>query len=95
MVTQQQIDAWKKKHGDVYEITVEDKKAYIHKPTRKVLGLAMTMAQQDPLKMAETILVNCWLGGDEEVRTDDAMFMGVQMQLEQLIEIKAAEIKKL
>jgi len=95
MVTPEQINEWKAKHGDVFEIAVEDKRGYIRKPDRKVLGAAMSFAQSNPLKMGEIILTNCWLGGDECIRTDDDYFFGVNAQLEQIITIKEAEIKKL
>lgn len=94
-ITKEQIAEWKKKHGSVYEICVEDKIGYIRKPDRKVLGAAMSFAQSNPLKMGETILASCWLGGDDELRTDDDYFLGVNSKLEAIIEVKEAEIKKL
>ena len=34
--TVEQIEEWKKKHGDVFQVTVEGKTAYLHKPDRNL-----------------------------------------------------------
>lgn len=93
--TEKQINDWKNKHGDVFEITVEDKSAYLRKPDRKTLAFAMTKVQTDPLGFSEILLTNCWLAGDEEIRNDDAYFLAAISQLDQLVEVKASEVKKL
>lgn len=91
-----QIADWKAKHGDIFKIEFEDgKEGYVRKPTRKELSYAMTKVQSNPLGFAEVILQNCWLGGHEEVRTNDAYFLGASSQLDALMEVKAAELKKL
>ena len=95
MASKEQITNWKKKHGEVYEITVGDKVCYLHKPTRQVLSLAMSKAQTNPLAFGETIVNNCWLGGDEIIKTDDSYFLGLSGKLDDLINIKTAELKKL
>lgn len=93
--TEAQIKEWKSKYGDVFEVLVEDKKCYLRKPDRKILGLATSVGQKNPMKFNEIILHNCWLAGDEEIKTDDDYFLGVGAKLETLIQIKEAEIKKL
>lgn len=95
-VSQEQIDAWKKAHGEVFKIQFEDgKEVFLKKPDRKVLSYAMTRAQNNPLGFAEVILVQCFLGGDEDVKSNDDYFLGASAQLEGLMEVKAAELKKL
>lgn len=93
--TETQIQAWKKQYGDVYEITIEDKRCYIRKPDRRVLGLATSVGQKNPMKFNEVILYNCWLAGDEDIKTNDDYFLAAASRLEEVIEIKEAEIKKL
>lgn len=90
-----QIADWKKKHGDVFQVSVEGKTAYLKKPDRRALGAAAVVGKSDPMKYNEVLLNNCWLGGDEEIKTDDALFLGVSATLSELIEIKEAELKKL
>ncbi len=94
-VTKEQIESWKKKHGDVFEVNVDGKTAYLKKPDRKVLGAASVLGKDDPMKYNETLLENSWLGGDEEIMTDDSLFLGVSSVLAEIIEIKKAEIKKI
>lgn len=93
-ITQEQIDRWKAQYGDVYKITVEDKEGYLRKPDRKILAYVGSIGQ-NPIKAAETMLNSCWLGGDEEIKANDACFLGASQKLGALIEIKAAELSKL
>ncbi len=94
-VDQKQIDAWKKQHGDIFKITVDDKVCYLKKPTRKALSYAAMAGQTDPLRYNEIILNDCWLGGDEEIKTDDGLFLSVSGKLSQLIQVKESELVKL
>lgn len=93
--TPEQIKEWKQKHGEIFALTVEGKTAYLKTPDRKTLSYAMTFAQTDPLKFAESILNNCWIDGDEEIRTNDILFLSVASQLNNLVELKEAELVKL
>ncbi|WP_234169570.1 hypothetical protein [Bacteroides thetaiotaomicron] len=92
---EQKICEWKAKHGDVFQVEVDGRVAYLKRPDRKVLGAAAVTGKSDPMKYNEVILNNCWLEGDEEIRTNDAMFLGVSAQLAEIIEIKEATLKKL
>jgi hypothetical protein len=94
-IDQEQIDQWKKKHGTIFLIKVEDKVCYLKKPDRKTLSYAATVGAKDNLKFNEAILANCWLGGDEEMKTDDSLFLSVSTRLAEIIEIKEAELVKL
>jgi hypothetical protein len=94
-VTQDQIDKWKKEHGKVFKITVEDKTGFFKKPDRRTLAAAMKFGSSDPMKFNETIAKNCWLGGDEELNKDDDYFMGAATQFGEMIKMKEAEIKEL
>lgn len=45
--------------------------------------------------VADLRLNNCWLAGDEEIKIDDSLFLGVSAKLGELVEVKEAELKKL
>ncbi|MRI64530.1 hypothetical protein EQP59_07140 [Ornithobacterium rhinotracheale] len=95
-INQSQINEWKKKYGEIFKIQFEDgKEVYLKKPDRKVLSFAMTKMQTNPLGFAEVILNQCFLGGDADVKGDDSYFFGASAQLEGLMEVKTAELKKL
>lgn len=93
--TQEDINAWKQKHGDIFLVEVEGRNAYLKAPGRKELSYAATVASKDPMKFNEAILNQCWLAGDEEIKTDDTLFMGVAAKLDEIIQMAEATIKKL
>ena len=90
-----QIAEWKKQHGCVYRISVDGRECYLKAPSRKTLGYASVAAKENPLKFNEVILRDCWIAGDEEIKTDDTLFLSVGKHLENLIEVREAELEKL
>ena len=94
-VTKEQIKQWKAKYKEVFVLRVDDKVAYLRTPDRATLSYASTLATKDPMKFNEAILTNCWLGGDEEIKTDDALFLSASSKLGELIQIKEATFEKL
>ena len=95
MITKEQIQEWENQYKDIFVISVEDKKVYLRTPDRKTLSYASTLATKDPLRFNEVILENCWLGGDEEIKTNDELFLAVSSKLPDLIQIKEATLEKL
>lgn len=93
--TPEQIADWKALHGEIFAITVEDKIGYLRKVDRKTLSFASAIGTKDPMKFNEIILTNCWLGGDEELKTNDDYFLAVSGTLSELIVVKEAELVKL
>lgn len=91
--TKEQIKEWKAKHGELFEITVEDKSCILHRPTRK--DLSYTSAVKDPIKMSEVMLNALWVDGDEEIKEDDSLFLAAIQKMQDILEVKEAEIKKL
>ena len=94
-VTKEQIKQWKAKYKEVFVLRVDDTVAYLRTPDRATLSYASTLATKDPMKFNEAILTNCWLGGDEEIKTDDALFLSASSKLGELIQIKEATLEKL
>lgn len=90
-----QIEAWKRQWGDVFKITVEDSVCYLRKPDRQTIKAVATLSQNDPIRSSEIMLENCWIVGDEAIKTDDAKFLAVAGQMAALVEVKTAELKKL
>lgn len=96
-ITAQQIEQWKQQHKDIYQISVDDKTCYVRKPKRQELSYAMVGSNggKDIVKMQEILVKSCWLGGDEEMMTDDSMFFALAEKVSELIPKKEAELKKL
>lgn len=95
IATPEKIAEWKAKHGEIFSISVEDKICYLKRPDRKTLGFASQAGTTDPFKFNEVILNNCWLGGDEEIKTNDAYFLAICPHLAEVVEFKKAELVKL
>ena len=85
--TAEQIQQYKDKYKQVYEITVEDKSCLVRKPNRKDLSYVST--QKDPIRMSEMMLNQIWLEGDEE------LFLAVVKKIDEISQVKEAEVKKL
>lgn len=96
-ITPEQIEAWKKAHKNgVWKITVDDKSGYVRKPGREDMKYAMTKLKDGgELAMAEAMLEEMWLGGDVEVLEEDEYFFGACMKIQELIQVKNAELVKL
>ncbi|MDR1984979.1 MAG: hypothetical protein LBQ28_09180 [Prevotellaceae bacterium] len=93
--TETQIAVWKEKYGDIFQVIIEDKTCYLHKPDRKTLSAAATLGQTDPMRYNEVVVNNCWIAGAEEFKNDDSYFFALSEKLIELVELKTAEIKKL
>lgn len=94
--TDEQVAAWKQKH-DVFLIEVEEegKACYLRPPGRNELSYAATAGKNDPMKFNAAILSSCWLAGDEDIKTNDKLFLAVAGKLDQIIETAEASVKKL
>lgn len=93
--TPEEIKAWKEKYGDIFAVKCDGHVAYLRKPSRKALSYASVAGKTDPFKFNEVILKECFVGGSEAVKTDDALFLGVSAKLAEIIEVKEAELEKL
>lgn len=92
--TAEQISEWKKRYGDIFKVGVGDSVCYMKKPDRKTMSYVATLGN-NPIRANEVLLENCWLGGDESIKTDDEKFYGVSAKLNEIVAIKDAEITKL
>ena len=93
--TKEQIVDFKAKHGEIFKIKVDGKSCLLRKPNRKELGYASVAGKENPLKFNEVILNSCWLAGDEEIRTNDTLFLSASAKIAEIIEVKEAELEKL
>lgn len=92
---QKQIDELKAKNPGkrLYLIEVDGKSCILRTPTRQDLSYAAVV--KDPIKLNEVMINQLWVDGDEEIKTDDDLFMAVCAKLEDILRIKEATIKKL
>jgi len=95
--TQEQIDAWKAEYGDVIRLKSKkyDKSAYFRKPNRKEMEFLSAGNQKSGLKFNAALLKTCFLAGDQEIQTNDDIFMGIGEQIMSLLSFDVVEVEKL
>ena len=91
--TKEKVEEWKRKHGDIFELSVEDKSCILRRPNRKDLSYVCVV--KDPIKMSETLLKQLWLAGDTEIQEEDDLFLAIIPKMEEVIKVKESVIKKL
>ncbi len=94
--TIEQITEWKEKYENVFRIEVEEanKACYVRSIDRKIMSYISQLAN-DPVKYNEALLAQCWLAGDEEIKTKDSLFMSVMGDLAELLALKETKLTKL
>ncbi|NJM13969.1 MAG: hypothetical protein HC896_00040 [Bacteroidales bacterium] len=93
--TPEQIEQWKAKHGKIWHIKVDGHIGYFKKPDRRTMSAASTMGLKDPVKFNEQIMLNCQIGGSDELQKNDELFFAAGNVLGELVQFKQAEIKNL
>jgi hypothetical protein len=91
--TAQQIKDWKAKHKRVFSYVVDGKICYLRQPDRLVHAAALKA--NDPFKGNDIYLSNMWLGGCEDIKTVDKLYLGLCKKISQLIEIMDGELGEL
>lgn len=94
-IMEAKIADWKKKHGQVFLLEIDGRKCYLRQPDRKIIAMARSLSGGDYIAAQELILDACWLEGDEEIRTNDVLFLNIAQKLEGLIESKESVLKKI
>ena len=104
-ITPEQIKKWKKEHGDVHVIKIGDTKGddgkvtgevkvgYLREPQFADLSLAQNAGSG--IDFANSILQNCWLGGDEDIKMHDKYRLAACTVIDKLIDYKEASLEKL
>lgn len=89
-VTPDLITQWKRKYASgVFEITVEDKKAFVRQlTTNEVKATIKLVKKMEPLQVALYYLKKMWLAGDDEIINDDTYQISVLDQLGDIIKPK-------
>lgn len=100
-LTAAEIKQLKAKHADkeLHLITVKgrDEKEYscvVKSPDRNTLSVASKF-MEDPVRFNEVIFTNCFVAGDEEIRTDDYLRLAAETKCAGLVKIAESSIKKL
>jgi hypothetical protein len=93
--TAEQIKEWKEQYGQVFKYEVDGKVCYLRTVDRNVYTLAVSKISTSPAKFSEIILSNIWLGGDEELKTNDQYYFGLIDFIEELMAKKKGSLTAL
>lgn len=100
-ITEAKIKQWKQRWGEVhqFDVVIDDEgnkaTAYFRKPDLAVIGASLSKGDNDPIGSGNVFFENCWLGGDEIIRTNDEARFSVTLKLNRLFKLRAVEVKKL
>lgn len=84
----------------VFLISVEDedtgewKSAFFRKPKLKEFSMFTTLAQKDKIQALQTLMKNIYLEGDNDLISDDDLFLAAMTQIEEIVNVQASKIKK-
>lgn len=99
-IKEAEVEAWKKKHGDVVIITIHvaanDKALGVYaKPNRDVIANCVNQASAGQIFEAREFLAqNTWLGGDTRHQTNDDVAIPAQVELWKALNFLKAEVQK-
>ena len=94
------IEELKKQYGKVFSYTVEledgtVKTVHFKQPERRVMSAATVQSKGDPIRYNEIVLNNCLIGDDKSFLEDDSVFYGLSQKVDELVNAKVGELKKL
>lgn len=96
--TAQQIQDWKAKYGIVYKVTTEDgREAYIKDPLSDltIMKAAIIAGRGSRFDYVKCVLENCWLAGDESIKTDEAAISGMDKKIDLFTDLPKYKVAKI
>lgn len=98
-----QIAAWKTQFKIDSVLKIKVKKSateygicYLKPADRNVTSLAYThIGQKQFVKAGEVFVNNCWIGGDEDIKAVDRLFLSACLEAYATLDIAEAETEKL
>lgn len=89
----------KKTHATVYVLAVERENgaqavAFLKPPQRNILNFYLAKVGTEMITANEVLLNSIWLEGDEEIKTNDSLFLSAIPQLGQMMNIKQGSLRK-
>lgn len=93
------IELLKSKGIDTYTITCESGESCVLsqpsiKTTAKILPILMAEKNADFLQAGKIIITDCWVSGDDAIRTDENLNAEVALAALGIIQLKVASVKK-
>lgn len=97
--TEEQIAAWQEKYGkgNITQLEAGGKFCYVVDPSTDLnkWKIAVAARRKSMSHLVDSIMANCWLGGDEEFKTDEALKLGIEDQIDNMIDLPEFETQDL
>lgn len=95
-ITKEQIEQWKLQYGSIFRYKSEDGKVcYLKTPTLTIIDACKTIAGGSSIKFDIALVDNCWIEGDDELKTQDKYRMGLFDWLGGIIKKVDGELEEL
>jgi hypothetical protein len=95
--TKEQVAEWRKKYSSAHSLSSEGKECIIFSPFDDIRVMKMAFASlmgEDKIAFVDAIINNCFLWGDESVKTDDQFKAGVYEDLNDIVNIPEFDLNK-
>lgn len=95
--TKEQIEAWKKEHGEVYALKALGHVIYCFKPGRQEISMASQRSRgsEDIFMFNQFILEATKLGGSDEMITNPKMFLEINPMVDKISLYTQGSLEKL
>lgn len=94
--TKEQIKKYKDEHGTLYRYTADDgKSCLLRSPDLNILDACRTVSGGSSIKFDQALVENCWVDGDEELKTVDKYQMGLFDWLGSIIQKVDGQLEEL
>ena len=97
--TEEQIVEWQRKYGkgNITELEADGKFCYVVDPATDLnkWKIAVAARRKSMGHLVDSVIANCWLGGDEAFKTEEALKLGIEDQIDNMIDIPEFEKRDL
>lgn len=95
--TDEQVQEWKARHKyGIYAVTIDGHIGYFKNPNRQEINCALSKAdKENALAVFEMLASVTFLGGSNELLTDDQMFIGLSNEIKSKLDGKKASLVNL
>ena len=90
-ITEEQLQVWRKKHGKLIIVNIEDEdkevfSAVFKRPNKDILSAMTRKAKQDEINAIFFLYDNCLLAQDDDLKKDDLLKLEASKKLGEFIQ---------
>ncbi len=94
----ERLEVLKKQHTNVHTLAIKKGTdwvcAFLKNPSRNIVSFYLAKISTDPVTAREVLLQNCWIEGDERLKTEDSLFYSTFPYLDSIMEVYEGVLKK-